>query len=58
MAAMVGDDTVPVDRRQAALKVVKDLWQKYEKLNPDAFAPGALPSAPPGAAPNVRVVDW
>lgn len=56
MAAMVGDDTVPVDRRQAALKVVSDLWLKYERLNPDAFAPGSTPAAPPGAAP--RIVDW
>ena len=40
MAAMVGDRTVPVDRRKAALQTVKELWAKYERLNPDAFAGG------------------
>ena len=54
MAAMVGDSTVPVDRRKAALQTVKDLWAKYERLNPDAFEKSdTTPSSS-----NVRVVDW
>lgn len=37
MAAVVGDSTIPRSRRLAALNVVKDIWAKYERLNPDAF---------------------
>lgn len=51
MAAMIGDASVPVQRRRNALDTVKELWAKYENLNADAFAnppakggPG-LPSA-------------
>jgi hypothetical protein len=51
MAAMVGDRTVPVDRRLAALQTVKDLWAKYERLNPDAFTGGA-------AADGAKVIDF
>lgn len=51
MAAMVGDSTVPIERRKAALQTVKDLWSKYERLNPEAFEKS-------DANPNVRVVDW
>jgi len=40
MAAEVGNDTVPVERRLAALQAVKNLWMKYEKSNPDAFEAG------------------
>lgn len=51
MAAKVGDRTVPIGERQLALNKVKDLWAKYERLNPDAFvdrrAGGDEP--PPGA---------
>lgn len=42
MAAMVGDATVPVERRVGALEEVKKLWAKYERLNPEAFQ-GAAP---------------
>ena len=31
MAGRVGDDTVPVDQREAALETVKGLWGKYEQ---------------------------
>jgi hypothetical protein len=48
MAGMVGDATIPVDRRVAALEEVKKLWAKYERLNPDAFAPSG-DEPPPGA---------
>lgn len=34
MAGRVGDDTVPVDQRQAALEIVKALWGKYEQKAP------------------------
>ena len=37
MAAQIGDATVPISRRKAALDTVKQLWSKYERLNPDAF---------------------
>ena len=54
MAGQVGNDRLPIERRKSALSVVKDLWSKYERLNPDAFA-GAAPvpaggdEPPPGA---------
>ena len=54
-AAEVGNPTVPIARRLAALDTVKQLWSKYERLNPDAFAGGGAPSGG-GSAP--RVVDW
>lgn len=52
MAAMVGDRTVPVDRRKAALQTVKELWAKYERLNPDAFAQTASGSG------DGKVIDF
>ena len=40
MAGRVGDSTLPIDRRRAALDTVKELWSKYEHLNvPAATAP-------------------
>lgn len=33
MSAVVGDSTVPRERRAAALQKVKELWGKYEHLN-------------------------
>ncbi len=38
MAGKVGDPTQPLATRKAALEKVKELWAKYENLNPDAFA--------------------
>lgn len=55
MAAQVGDSTVPIDRRLAALGTVKDLWAKYERLNPDAFD---KPAAASSSSSSPRVVDW
>lgn len=43
MAGKIGDKTVPIAERLAAVKVVKDLQQKYKALNQDD---GAAPSAP------------
>lgn len=48
MAAMVGDSTVPIDRRRAALETVKQIWAKYERQNPEAFAGGAPAPEVPG----------
>jgi hypothetical protein len=55
MAGRVGDSTVPIARRKAALDTIKDLWAKYERLNPNAFTAGAASPAKPKAP---RVVDW
>lgn len=41
MAAVVGDSTVPRDRRLAALQIVKELWGKYESLNQAPSSAGA-----------------
>lgn len=49
-AGRVGDSTIPVPRRIAALEKVKELWAKYERLNPDQFD-GGQPAAPRPAAP-------
>lgn len=38
MSAEVGNSNLPVERRRAALDVVKNLWAKYENLNPEAFS--------------------
>lgn len=46
-AGLVGDSTIPVARRKAALETVKQLWSKYERLNPGTFANtdgGGMPS--------------
>lgn len=47
-AAEVGDPTVPVERRKAALGRVKQLWSKYER--PGAASPRVIDfnSLPPG----------
>lgn len=55
MAAMVGDRTVPVDRRIAALQTVKDIWAKYERLNLDAFAQTA---GADGSGGSGKVIDF
>lgn len=51
MAAEVGNNTIPVDRRLAALETMRKLWLKYEKLNADAFLPlGNIPEQAPAGA--------
>ena len=54
MSGMVGDRTVPVAQRKAALKAVEDLWAKYENMNPGTFAPSGnsqpIPDLPPAGA--------
>ena len=43
MSAVVGDSTVPRERRIAALKQVKNLWGKYDKSSaPAQLKPGAV----------------
>lgn len=52
MAAEVGNSSVPIDRRKAALQTVKDLWAKYETKQ--TGGPGGQPPKPiwrPGTPP-------
>lgn len=53
MAAEIGNPWLPIDRRKAALETVKQLWVKYEHLNPQGFAerrqPPDIGAPPPGA---------
>ena len=48
-AGQVGDSKLPRERRLQALKVVRSLWSKYERVNQDVFggaggdAPGLTP---------------
>ena len=42
MAGKIGDRTVPVSSRLAALEQVKTLWQKYDKSSPTAPAAAGL----------------
>lgn len=44
-AGRIGDSSIPVERRKAALETVKGLWAKYENLNPSAFQGGPTPGA-------------
>lgn len=39
MAGMVGDETIPIARRLAALDEVKNLWAKYDKQSSGAAMP-------------------
>ena len=45
MAGKIGDKTIPIAERLAAVGIVKQLQQKYKSLNQDDGAPAA-PSAP------------
>lgn len=44
MAGQIGDPTIPVDQRKAAMKTVEDLNMKYLPVASDAAAYQALPS--------------
>lgn len=67
MAAEVGDSTVPIERRKAALQTVKQLWARYEKAGggqPSPEAPqkistdaeyNALPSGAEYIAPDGKL---
>lgn len=48
MAGKIGDRTVPVAERQAALKEVKRLQEKYRSINLDNTAQPSAPAAPSG----------
>lgn len=50
MAGMVGDSTIPVPRRLAALDEVDKLWRKYDK----ADGQGTPKTAPPAAIEMLR----
>lgn len=54
MAGVVGDSTIPRERRIAALGKVKELWAKYEKLNPNAFSERRADS---GGLPGISAID-
>jgi hypothetical protein len=43
MAGRIGDDTIPISRRMAALQTVRDLYSKYDKQNPQIGIAGAPP---------------
>ena len=63
MAAEIGDSTVPIARRKAALDTVKQLWAKYEHLNQEAFTQPAQPGQPgqassQGAPAGVDPAIW
>lgn len=45
MAGRIGDRALPVSRRLAALRTVRQLWAKYEHLNRDAPAGDSRPGA-------------
>ena len=57
MAAEIGDSTVPIERRKAALKTVKQLWSKYEHLNPEAFTQPTPQPSPQPQTPSRRSTD-
>jgi hypothetical protein len=52
MAAEIGDSTVPIARRKAALDTVKQLWAKYEHMNPEAFTQPQGAQQPTGGVPQ------
>jgi len=53
MAGKVGDRTVPVPERQAALQTLKGLQEKYRELNQQKL--GASPAAPAAEQPRKRI---
>ena len=55
MAGKVSDRTVPIAERQLALTKVKELWSKYERLNPEAFASGAA-ATPATGLPDASAI--
>lgn len=52
MAGQLGDPTIPRKRRIAALKKVREIWQRYEHLNPDLG--GQIPSMRGPARPQTQ----
>lgn len=53
MAGQIGDSTLPIDRRMAALDSVKRLWQKYDR-NAMQIAPTQVPGGDGWAIRPVR----
>lgn len=56
MAGQIGDSTVPVGTRQAALQVIRELHQKYAGVEPQKPAPAAA-IAPSQGAINALKMD-
>lgn len=62
MAAKVGDRTVPIKERLAALDTLRKLQEKYKSLNQATAAGGQMPgprdAAPSGPPPGVDKALW
>jgi hypothetical protein len=62
VAGRIGDPTMPIERRLAALDEVENIWGQFEAGKKYGFFAPTGPSgqaAPAGTAPpGVRVVDW
>ena len=55
MAGRIGDSTVPISQRKAALEKVKSFWAQYERTGtaePTAAAEPTVAAEPTGAAPG------
>lgn len=50
MAGQVGDNTLPVERRLAALDTVEQLWRKYDKSSPQPTGASGSWGDPPAGA--------
>lgn len=58
MAGQVGDNTLPVERRLAALDTVEQLWRKYDKSSPQPKGASGSWGATNQSSGKVRVVNW
>lgn len=56
-AGRVGDSTLPVERRKAALETVKALWSKYETSQPQTFVPPGTQMPQGGGLPSPQDID-
>jgi hypothetical protein len=57
MAASIGDPTIPVDQKKAALKTVKEIQMRYAGQSNGATGSFAAPAATPAPGKSI-VVDW
>lgn len=58
MAGQIGDPTVPVAQKQAALKTIRALTEKYGGMQPQANAPAAPRAATPTPPAAGAQTDW
>ena len=54
MAAQVGDSTIPVDTRKAALDTLREIQERYAKVEPGSSIPTAIPTLPAGVTVRKR----